>query len=76
MYPSESVALTYDLYAYFPKDTTVAFESSNENIVTIDEKGLVTAKAEGFASVTVKVLMDDRSTYYSETVSVEVKDPI
>ena len=75
MYPSEAVALTYDLDAYFPKDTSVTFESSNENIVTVDGNGLVTAKAEGFASVTVKVLMDDRSTYYSETVSVEVKDP-
>ena len=75
MYPSESVALTYDLDAYFPADTEVVFETSNENIVDIDENGVVTAKAEGFASVTIKVLQDDRSTYYSETVSVEVKDP-
>ena len=75
MYPSESVRLNYDLDAYFPNDTTVVFESSNENIVTIDASGTVVAKAEGFASVTVKVIMDDRSTYYSESVSVEVKDP-
>ncbi len=75
MYPSESVALLYRLDAYFPGDTKVQFESSNENIVTISEGGVVTAVSEGFASVTVKVLMDDRSTYYSETVSVEVKDP-
>lgn len=75
MYPSESVQLNYTLDSYFPNDTTVAFESSNESIVTIDESGIVTAAAEGFASVTVKILQDDRSTYYSETVSVEVKDP-
>ncbi len=75
LYPSESVTLNYTLDAYFPNDTAVSFESSNENIVTIDEYGTVVAKAEGFASVTVKVLMDDRSTYYSESVSVEVKDP-
>ncbi len=75
LYPSEAVALQYKLDAYFPKDTKVVFESSNENIVTINESGLVTGVAEGFASVTVKVLMDDRSTYYSETVAVEVKDP-
>ena len=75
MYPSESVALNYKLDAYFPNDTKVEFSSSNENIVTINESGVVTAVAEGFASVTVKVTMDGRSTYYSETVSVEVKDP-
>ncbi len=75
MYPSECVKLTYNLDAYFPNDTKVEFASSNESIVTIDESGVVTAVEEGFASVTVKVMMDDRSTYYSETVSVEVKDP-
>ncbi len=75
MYPSESVALIYRLDAYFPGDTTVQYASSNENIVKISDTGVVTAVSEGFASVTVKVLMDDRSTYYSETVSVEVKDP-
>ena len=75
LYPSESVYLLYDLDAYFPNDTTVEFESSNDSIVTIDESGCVTAVAEGFASVTVKVMQDGRSTYYSETVSVEVKDP-
>ena len=75
MYPSESVRLNYNLDAYFPNDTTVEFASSNESIVTIDENGIVTAVEEGFASVTIKVMMDGRSTYYSETVSVEVKDP-
>ncbi|MBQ8000836.1 MAG: leucine-rich repeat protein [Ruminococcus sp.] len=75
MYPSESVVLNYSLDSYFPKDTTVEFESSDENIVTIDNSGKVTAVAEGFASVSIKVMLDDQSTYYSETVSVEVKDP-
>ncbi len=75
MYPSESVRLIHVLDAYFPKDTTVEYESSNESIVKIDPTGNVTAQAEGFASVTIKVMMDDKSTYYSETVSVEVKDP-
>ena len=75
MYPSESVLLTYDLDAYFPKDTMVEFETSNENIVTINQSGVVTAVAEGYASVTIKVTQDGRSTYYSESVSIEVKDP-
>ena len=75
MYPSESVRLNYDLDAYFPNDTEVVFETSNENIVKVDTYGNVTAVDEGFAFVTVKIMMDGRSTYYSESVSVEVKDP-
>ena len=75
MYPSESVVLNYSLDSFFKNDTTVSFESSNESIVKIDASGVVTAQDEGFASVTVKVLLDDESTYYSETVNVEVKDP-
>lgn len=75
LFPSEAVRLNYELAPYYPKNTKVEFETSNENIVAIDEYGKVTAVAEGFASVTIKILMDDRSTYYSETVSVEVKDP-
>lgn len=75
MYPSETVLLSYDLDPYFPKDTTVTFETSNENIVKVDDYGNVTAVAEGYASVSVKVMMDGKSTFYSESVSVEVKDP-
>ncbi len=75
MYPSEEVALNFSLDSFFKNDTSVSFESSNENIVKVDNSGLVTAQAEGFASITVKVLLDDKSTYYSETVNVEVKDP-
>ncbi len=75
LYPSEKVLLNYSLDSYYPKDTTIEFESSNEKIVTIDQFGNVTGVAEGFASVTVKVMLDGQSTYYSETVSVEVKDP-
>ena len=75
MYPSESVYLTYDLDAYFPNDTKVVFESSNEDIVKVDASGQITAVKEGFASVSVKVTMDGKNTYYSENVSVEVKDP-
>ncbi len=75
LFPSETVCLNYTLDAYFPNATTVEFETSNENIVTVDGYGNVTGVKEGFASVTIKVMQDGRSTYYSETVSVEVKDP-
>ncbi len=75
MYPSEAVTLRYRLDAYFPEDTEVVFESSNEKIVTVDETGKITAVSEGFASISVKVLMDGKATYFSKSVSISVKDP-
>ncbi len=75
LYPSESVALQYQLDAYFPNATQVVFEAGNEDIVTVSDTGVVTGVAEGFSSVTVKVLLDGKSTYYSQSVSIEVKDP-
>lgn len=75
MYPSESVQLNYKLEAFFPEATQVVFESSNEKIVKVTEKGEVIAVAEGNASITIKVLMDGKSTFYSQSVTVEVKDP-
>ena len=75
LYPSETVLLNYVLDPYFPKDTEVVFESANENIVKVDDYGNVVGVAEGFSSVTIKVLMDGKSTYYSQSVTVEVKDP-
>ncbi len=75
MYPSESVTLRYQLDAFFPEDTNLVFESSNSNIVTVDENGVITGVAEGFASVSVKVTLDGKSTYYSQTINISVKDP-
>ena len=74
MYPSESVKLNYKLDAYLP-NTTVKFESSDESIVTIDQNGVIVAKSEGYSSVTVSVLQNGNTTYYTQTVSIEVKDP-
>ena len=75
MFPSESVILRYSLNAFFPKDTKVVFESSNDNIVTVDENGTITAVAEGFASISVNVLLDGNPTYYSKSISISVKEP-
>ncbi len=75
LYPSESVVLQYRLMEYFPEDTTVVFESTNNSIVSIDKNGVVVANAEGYAAVTVSVYLDGEMTYYSETVDIEVKDP-
>ena len=76
MYPSESVALYYDLKAYFPENCVVKFTAGDSKIVTVDENtGVVVAQAEGASSITAKVYMDGQATYYTQTIAVEVKDP-
>lgn len=75
LYPSESVTLMYTLSSFFSEDTEVIFESSNESVVSVLPDGTVTANAEGYASVALHVLLDGESTYYSESVMVDVKDP-
>ncbi len=75
MFPSESVSIFYDLDAYFPKLTKIVFESSNEAIAKVTEDGTITAVKEGYASITAKVLMDGKSTFYSQTIGIEVKEP-
>ena len=75
MFPAEAVTVNYTLDAYFPSVTKVVYSSSNSNVVTVDAYGKITAVSEGFASVTVKLYLDDKATFYSESISVEVKDP-
>ncbi len=75
MYPSESATIRYTLDAFFPNDVQVVYSSSNDNVVSVNANGRITAEGEGFASVTVKIYQDDRATYYSESISIEVKDP-
>ena len=75
MYPDERVSVLYTLDAYFPEATKVVYSTSNEKVVTVTENGTIKAEAEGYASITVKVYMDDKATFYSESISIEVKDP-
>ena len=74
LFPSETVKLMYEIIDYFG-NTEVEFETSNDSIVTVDDDGTVIGVAEGYASVTVKVLADGKSTYYNKTVNIEVKKP-
>ena len=75
MYPSEQVTIRYILDAFFPKETELVFSSSNNKIVTVDENGKITAVNEGVASISVNVLQNGKSTYYSKSIDIEVKDP-
>ena len=75
MFPSESVTLRYVLDAYFPDETTVEFASSSTDIVEVTADGTITAKAEGYASISVRVMMNGKATYYSQDISITVKEP-
>ena len=78
MFPSESITLRYRLEAYFPNDTEVVAVSGNENLVKVEQingEWVITALAEGYASVSVDVLLDGASTYYSQSLDIEIKDP-
>ncbi len=75
MYPSEAVTLRYVLDAFFPNNTEVQFTTSNDKIASVDENGKITANEEGYATITVKVFMDGKSTVYSKAISITVKDP-
>ena len=75
LYPSESVTIRYKLNAYFPDETEVVFTSSNDKIVSVDEDGTIIANQEGYASIAVKVYQNGKSTVYSKTINIEVKDP-
>ena len=73
MFPSESVKLQTSFVPYLDS-AVLKYESSNENIVIIRD-GVVTAVSEGYASVTVRVVLDGQNTFYSKTINVEVKNP-
>ena len=75
MFPSESVQLNYDYKPYFEDSVTVKFVSGNENIVKIDDNGIVTAVGEGVSSVSVQLLMDGKPTYFTQNITVSVKNP-
>ena len=77
MYPAESVLVNYKLDAYFPDDVTVTFTSGNPKIATVDAYGRITAVSEGNTNISVNLTWKEngKSTNYSATVKVSVKDP-
>lgn len=75
MYPSEAVTIRYVLDAFFPNNTEVVFSTSNDKIVSVDENGQITANQEGYGTITIKVLLDGKSTVYSKSINITVKDP-
>ena len=76
----EKIQLTIKQYTYggslLPKDVTsngATYESSDEKVVKIDKKGLVTAIGEGTATITVKYKVGDETI--SAKYELKIKDP-
>jgi len=75
MYPSEAVTLSCLLDSNFPEKTTIVYKSNNPSVATVDERGRIFANAEGSTIINVSVELDGESTFYTEHVTVSVKDP-
>ena len=75
MFPSESVDLRYVLDSYFPEETEVSYSVGNEKFATVDENGTIVAQEKGNTFVTIKVTYQGKETFYSDSVSITVKDP-
>ena len=68
----ETAQLTAEVIPSYADNTRVTWKSSDENVVTVDEKGKVTAVGNGTATITVASV----SGNYTATVAVTVKIPV
>ena len=68
----ETAQLTAEVIPSYADNTRVKWKSSDENVVTVDEKGKVTAVGNGTATITVTSV----SGNYIATVAVTVKIPV
>ena len=68
----ETAQLSAEVIPSYADNTRVTWKSSDENVVTVDEKGKVTAVGNGTATITVTSV----SGNYTATVAVTVKIPV
>lgn len=68
----ETAQLTAEVIPSYADNTRVTWKSSDENVVTVDEKGKVTVVGNGTATITVTSV----SGNYTATVAVTVKIPV
>lgn len=68
----ETAQLTAEVIRSYADNTRVTWKSSDESVVTVDEKGKVTAVGNGTATITVTSV----SGNYTATVAVTVKIPV
>ena len=74
-YPSEKIQLHYrlDPWNLSPDRYQLKWETSNPKVVTVDENGVVTAQAEGSARITLKIIVDGKTSILAARCSVNVK---
>lgn len=74
-YPSEKVQLHYSLEPWNldPSRYTLKWSSSNPNVATVDENGVVVAESEGKARITLQITIDGKTSLLAARCSVEVK---
>ncbi|MDE6397893.1 MAG: leucine-rich repeat protein, partial [Clostridiales bacterium] len=71
-YPGESIKLFYDLQPWYVADRyKVSYSSSNTDVATVDENGVVTALAKGNATITLRVEGSNLSASLGVTVNSE-----
>ena len=71
--PNDTVRLTAQILPANATDPTVVWSTSDESIATVDETGLVTALAEGTATITAK--SQDGNAEATCTITVETGEP-
>jgi len=74
-YPSESVQLYFKLEPWNMAEERYTFQwtSSNPRVASVNDKGEITAIAEGDATITLRVIIDGRPSLLAARCSVEVK---
>lgn len=61
---------------YYPTDSlTLVWESTNPDVVTVDQSGNVTTIAEGTAVIKASIAVDGKVTAYTANVTMKVADP-
>lgn len=72
VYPGERIRLHYDIKPWYVEDKyEISFSSNNPDIAAVSNEGLVTALAEGNATITVRVQGSNQLT----SLNVTVKNP-
>ena len=78
MYPGERVKFYYDINPWYSESNyELVYESTDPSVASVDQRGNLIAKAEGFVTVTLKAKNKKTGefSYISATASVEVKSP-
>ena len=73
LYINDTSSLKTTISPADASNTNLIWKSSNEEVVTVDEQGLVTAKATGKATITVTTVDGNKTSFIEINVIVPVK---